>query len=153
MESVFVSSPRRATASPTCPHRRTFIIVESLVALSGLAGAVQLMAGVATPPNSDLPLGLSSWVLPGFWLFGTVALPAAIAGLLAYRRSPYAPLAVVLASVTMAVEVLVQIPFIGLNPLQAVFGGLAAVLGALGVHAWRTGWHPAGANRRAAARS
>jgi hypothetical protein len=148
MESVFVSSPRRATASLTCPHRRTFIIVESLVALSGLAGAVQLMAGVATPSNSDLPLGLSSWVLPGFWLLGTVALPAAVASLLAYRRSPYAPLAVVLASVTMAVEVLVQIPFIGLNPLQAVFGGLAVGLGALGVHAWRTGWRPADANRR-----
>jgi hypothetical protein len=77
MESVFVSSPRRATASAICPHRRTFIIVESLVALSGLAGAVQLMAGVATPPNSDLPLGLSSWVLPGFWLFGTVAVRTA----------------------------------------------------------------------------
>jgi hypothetical protein len=142
METAFVSSPSRATASPICPHRRTFIIVESLVALSGLAGAVQLMAGVATPPNSDLPFGLSSWVLPGFWLFGTVALPAAIAGLLAYRRSPYAPIAVVVASVTMAVEVLVQIPFIGLNPLQAVFGGLAVVLGALGVHARRKGWHP-----------
>ena len=153
MESVFVSTPRRDTASPMRPHRRTFIIVESLVALSGLAGAVQLMAGVATPPDSYLPLGLSSWVLPGFWLFGTVALPAAIAGLLAYRRSPYAPLAVVLASVTMAVEVLVQIPFIGLKPLQAVFGGLAVVLGALGVRAWRTGWRPARANRRAAARS
>jgi len=153
MDSVFVSSPRRATASSICPHRRTLIIVESLVALSGLAGAVQLMAGVATPPNSYLPLGLSSWVLPGFWLFGTVALPAAIAGLLAYRRSPYAPLAVVLASVTMAVEVLVQIPFIGLNPLQAIFGGLAVVLGALGVHAWRTGWRPTRSNRRAAALS
>jgi len=153
MDSVFVSSPRRATASSICPHRRTLIIVESLVALSGLAGAVQLMAGVATPPNSYLPLGLSSWVLPGFWVFGIVALPAAIAGLLAYRRSPYAPLAVVLASVTMAVEVLVQIPFIGLNPLQAIFGGLAVVLGALGVHAWRTGWRPTRSNRRAAALS
>jgi hypothetical protein len=142
MDSVFVSSPSRATASLICPHRRAFITVESLVALSGLAGAVQLMAGVATPPNSDLPLRVSSWVLPVLWLFGTVALPAAIAGLLAYRRSPYAPLAVVLASVTMAVEVLVQIPFIGLNPLQAVFGGLTVVLGALGVHAWRTGWRP-----------
>ena len=153
MKSVFVSSPRRAAASPICPHRRTFIIVDSLVALSGLAGAVQLMAGVATPPNSDLPLGLSSWVLPGFWLFGTVALPAAIASLLAYRRSPYAPLAVVLASVTMAVEVLVQIPFIGLHPLQAVFGGLAVVLGALGVHAWRTGWRQGNAYAKAASRS
>src|SRR5918995_6469164 len=112
MESADVSSPSRSTASLICPHRGTFIIVESLVALSGLAGAVQLMAGVATPPNSDLPLGVSSWVLPGLWLFGTVALPAAIAGLLAYHRSPYAPLAVVLASATMAVEVLVQIPFI-----------------------------------------
>src|ERR671913_205093 len=124
MESVFVSSPRRDTASPIRPHRRTFIIVESLVALSGLAGAVQLMAGVATPPDSALPLGLSSWVLPGFWLFGTVALPAAIAVLLAYRRSPYAPLAVVLASVTMAVLVPSLIPLLVPKTRPAGFRGL-----------------------------
>jgi hypothetical protein len=122
------------------PHRRVFIVAESLVALSGLAGAVQLVAGVTTPPNSDLPFGLSSWVLPGFWLFGTVALPAAVAAWLAYRRSAYAPVAVMIAAITMAIEVTVQIPFVGLNPLQAIFGGVAMVLGILGFRARRAGW-------------
>ena len=78
--------------------------------------------------------------MPGLWLFATVPLPATVAAVLAYRRSPYAPAAVLLAAATMAIEVVVQIPFIGLNPLQAVFGGVAVALGALAVHAHRAGW-------------
>ncbi|MFP5283042.1 MAG: hypothetical protein ACLGIF_06300 [Actinomycetes bacterium] len=137
--------PSRTRPSSGCPHRRLFVVTESLVALSGLLGTVQLVAGIATPPLEDLPLGLSSWVLPGVWLFATVTLPAAAAAWLAYRRSPLTPGAVLLAAATMAVEVLVQIPFLGPNPLQAVFGGLAVALGALGWHARRAGWGTRGA--------
>lgn len=122
------------------PYRRVFVGVESVVALAGLGGAIQLIAGIFTPPVDDLPLGLSSWVLPGFWLLGTVAVPAAVTAWLAYRRSPYAPIAVFVAACTMAVEVAVQIPFIGPSWLQAIFGGLAAVLAVLAVHARRKGW-------------
>ena len=141
MQAASLRLRGRETADErVCPHRRIFVAAETVVAVSGLAGCIQLMAGIATPPDSDLPFGLSSWVLPGLWLFATVSLPAAAAAVLAYRRSPHAPVAVLLAAATMAIEVIVQIPFIGLNPLQAVFGGVAVALGALAVHARHAGW-------------
>ena len=76
------------------PFRRTPVVVESLVGLAGLAGSIQLLAGMATPPPSVLsPLGLTSWTLPAGWLFLTVALPSGLAGWLAWQRSPWAPVA------------------------------------------------------------
>ena len=52
------------------PFRRTMLVVETLVGVSGLAGSIQLLVGVATPPVSVLnPLGLASWTLPAGWLF------------------------------------------------------------------------------------
>jgi hypothetical protein len=36
----------------------------------------------------------------------------------------------------------VQIPFIGLSWVQAIFGGLAVALAALGLDARRKGWRP-----------
>jgi hypothetical protein len=135
---------RQAGRALPTPHRQIFVGAESVVALAGLGGAIQLIVGFFTPPVDDLPRGLSNWVLPGCWLFGTVAVPAAVAAWLAYRRSPYAPTAVFVAACTMAIEVAVQIPFLGPSWLQAVFGGLAAVLAVLAVHARRRGWRPTG---------
>jgi len=138
--------PGRSTRQPgvefPTPCRRIFVGVESVVALAGLGGALQLISGIFTPPVDDLPMGLSSWVLPGCWLFGTVTVPAAVGAWLSYRRSRYAPSAVFIAACTMAVEVAVQIPFIGPSWLQAVFGGLAAVLAVLAARARRRGWRP-----------
>jgi len=94
----------------------------------------------AIPPASDLaPIGLSSWVLPEFWLFATVVAPSGAAAWLAWRRSRLTPTAVILASVTLAVELLVQIPFVGFNVLQVVVGGIAVLLARLAVRARRTG--------------
>lgn len=133
---------------PTWPLRRTLATGESVVAVCGLAGAVMLTAGVFTPPVTDLaPLGLTSWVLPGLWLAATVPVPAGAAAVLALRRSPWAPTAVLVASATLAVEVLVQIPFVGPDPLQAVFGGAALALAGVAVQARRSGW-PAPSRRR-----
>jgi hypothetical protein len=47
------------------------------------------------------------------------------------------------ALIAWAIEVIVQIPFIGPNPLQAVFGSMAVALGALAVRAPQAGWHAA----------
>lgn len=128
--------PAAFTASHRLSLRRTIIAVEVVLSISGLAGAIQLVTGTFTPPVSDLePLGLSSWVLPGLWLFATVALPAGLAAWLAWRQSRWAPTVVLIGSLTLAVEVVVQIPFIGWSVLQAVFGGLAVVLAAMGLYA------------------
>ena len=122
------------------PHRWVFVVVEAIVALGGAAGAVQLATGTFTPPVADLePLGLTSWTLPGLWLFASVAVPSAAAATLAWRRSARAPAAVLVSSGLLAVELLVQIPFIGPSTLQAVFGTVAIAMAALAVHARSSG--------------
>ncbi|MGV1035398.1 MAG: hypothetical protein ACOYD0_00035 [Candidatus Nanopelagicales bacterium] len=123
------------------PHRRVFMVGEGSLAIAGFAGAVQLMTGVATPPVSDLePLGFTTWVLPGIWLGASVGLPSAAAAYLAWRRSPHAPNAVLLSSGLLAVELAVQIPFIGPSLLQGVFGTVALTMGGIALDARRRGW-------------
>ena len=129
--------PTRLTPVPTvltrtCRHRRSLLTIESAMAVFGLGGGVMLMLGRGTPPIEWLaPLGLSSWVLPGIWLTASVAVPSAAAASLALRRSPLTPPAVFVASALLGVELLVQIPFLGINGLQgamALIGGTAAGL-------------------------
>lgn len=123
-----------ATAGPPLPFRALFIVAESAVALGALVGALQLMTGTLTPPVADLaPLGLSSWVLPGVWLFTMVAIPATVAAWLAHQRSPMTTTAVLWASALLSVELLVQIPFVGPSGLQAVLGLVAVGLAAAAV--------------------
>jgi hypothetical protein len=125
------------------PFRRTIIAVETLVGLGGLAGSIQLLGGVATPAVSVLSsLGLTSWSLPAGWLFLTVAVPSSVASWLAWRRSPWAPPAILTASGLLAVELLVQIPFLGFSILQLIFGTVAVGMAAVGLLAKRAGWWP-----------
>ena len=127
------------------PWRRTFVAVEGLVAVAGAAGTVQLLAGIATPPDATLdPLasfGVSGWELPALWLFASVAVPSAMAAGAALHGSSRTPRWVMVASGLLAVELLVQVPFLGFNVMQAVFGAVAVVMAAL---AWRAraGWRP-----------
>jgi hypothetical protein len=139
--AALLVDPRPAVETATYPHRTVLVVSESLVAVAGAAGAVQLWEGTYAPPVEDIePLGLSSWRVPAVWLFASVAVPSAAAAWLAYRRSPNAPTAVVVASALLATELAVQIPFVGRSRLQAVFGSVGAGLGAVAVHARRTGW-------------
>jgi hypothetical protein len=125
------------------PFRPTIMFVEALVGLGGLEGSIQLFAGVATPPVSVLePVGLSSWTLPAGWLFVAVAVPSGLAAWLAWRRSAWAPPAVLLASGMLAIELLVQIPFLGLSVLQLVFGTVAVGMTVVALLARRRGWWP-----------
>jgi hypothetical protein len=134
MSVVHMATNKAPTAKIKLPFRRTIVVVESLVGLGGLAGSVQLLAGVATPPVSVLhPLGLSSWTLPAGWLFVSVVLPAAVAAWLAWRRSPWAPVAVLVASALLATELLVQIPFLGPSFLQLIFGTVAIGMAVVGL--------------------
>jgi hypothetical protein len=133
------------TITTHLPFRRTMVVVETLVGLGGLAGSMQLLAGVATPPESVLsPLGLSSWMLPAGWLFLTVALPSGLAAWLAWRRSPWAPVAVLVASALLATELLFQIPFLGLSLLQLIFGTVAIGMAVVAFLARKAGWWPRG---------
>ena len=132
---------RRPTVRPA-PFRKTFTVIEALVAVGGVMGTVQLLTGTFTPPVSVLePVGLSSWALPGVWLFGTVVVPSATAAVLAWRGSAYAPRAVLLASASLALELLVQIPFLGPSVLQAVFGTIAVGMAILALRQLQK--HPA----------
>ena len=127
------------------PFRRTIVAVESLVGLGGLAGSIQLLAGVATPPVSALsPLGLSSWALPAGWLLLSVAAPSGLAAWLAWRRSVWAPPAVLMASALLATELLVQIPFLGFSLLQLIFGAVAIGMAFVGLRCRTAGWWPPG---------
>ncbi len=103
--------------------RKIFTLVEGLTAVGGVMGSLTLIAGTGTPPVSVLrSVGLTSWVLPGLWLFPTPAAPSAAAAVLAWRKSKWAPPVVLLASATLAIELLVQIPFLGPSwHMQAVW--------------------------------
>jgi hypothetical protein len=130
------------------PFRRTFVGAESVLAVAGLAGAVQLWAGTYVPPISNLePLGLDSWRLPAVWLFSSVALPSAVSAVVALRRWQHTPAVVMTASGLLLVEVTVQIPFVGPSALQAVFGTVAVTMGSLAVAAQRSGRWQALADR------
>ena len=143
------ATAQTTTIGRRAPFRKTFVAIETLVALGGVMGTVQLLTGTFTPPVSALePIGLSSWVLPGLWLFGTVVVPSATAAVLAWRGSVHAPPVVLLASATLALELLVQIPFLGPSLLQAVFGTVAITMAALALQARRTGWPRAEQSRR-----
>jgi hypothetical protein len=102
--------------TPRPPFGWTIVVVETLVSLGGLAGSIQLLAGVAAPPVSAFsPLWLSNWTLPAAWLFLSVAVPSGLAAWLAWRRSDWTAPAVLLGERLLAIELLVQIPFLGLK--------------------------------------
>jgi TRAP-type mannitol/chloroaromatic compound transport system permease small subunit len=102
---------------------------------------VQLMTGTFTPPTADIAgLGLSSWVLPGVWLLVTVAVPSALASWFAWRRSPRTTVSVLWASALLALELVVQVPFVGLSALQLVLGVFAVLMAAAATRARRLGW-------------
>ena len=103
------------------PYRLAIVALGGLTAVGGWLGTWQLVAGVATPPAGDLPPGLDTWVLPGVWLCATVAIPWTVATLLEWFRSDLAPVAVLVACTTLALELAVQIPFVGFSVLQLVF--------------------------------
>jgi hypothetical protein len=138
MTDQFVESSPTVLA-PTRRHRRTLLTMESAMAVFGLGGGIMLMSGYGTPPVEAISsLGLSSWVLPGVWLTASVAIPSAGAAYLAWRGSPLTPRAVMVASGLLAVELLVQIPFLGVNGLQAAMALIGGTAAALAWHARRT---------------
>jgi hypothetical protein len=141
MTGLALDPSRSADLTQMYPHRTALMAAESLVAVAAIAGAIQLWAGVSTPPPEAIePLGLTTWKLPSVWLFASVAVPSATAVALLYRRSPSAPTAVLVASGLLATELAVQIPFVGPSALQAVLGSVAVGVAGVALHARRTGW-------------
>jgi hypothetical protein len=139
-----LKDPAHRSTSPVdarpVPWRRTLGVLAGVTALGGLAGAVQLVTGTFTPPVSDLdPLGLESWVLPGLWLAASVAVPCGVTAVLAWRRSRAVGSAGTVAGLLLALELAVQVPFVGWSVLQAVMGSVAAVLVLLGLLSRRQG--------------
>jgi hypothetical protein len=131
----------RPVPSGRYPFRATILVLEATLAAGGVVGTVQLISGAGAPDVGVLaPLGLTSWRLPALWLFLTVVLPATWAAWSAWRRSPLAPTAVLLGAATLAIELIVQIPFLGWSVLQAVFGAVAVGLAILALLARRHGW-------------
>lgn len=132
-----MTAPLRVPQAAGIDHlssRWLVVGLEAFIAIGALAGTWQLWDGTFAPPVSDLePLGLDSWRLPAVWLFVSVAAPSLVALYAAATDRTWAPYAVLVASVLLVVEVTVQIPFVGPSILQAVFGGLALVLGAVAV--------------------
>lgn len=125
------------------PFRRTFTATEAVIGVSALAGTWMLLTDTYTPDVAVLePLGLDSWALPGVWLFASAAAPALTAAWLAWRKSDLAPAAVLAASGLLAVELLAQIPFLGLDPLQAIMGVPAVAMAGLALRARTAGWRP-----------
>ena len=119
------------------PFRQLMNIIEIVLGAGAAAGAMQLLAGVATPPNDQLPFGLHSWTWPAVWLLATVCVPSVVAAVALSRRSASGPALVLVATVLLGVELLVQIPFIGLSWLQLVVGMLGASAAGMAIVARR----------------
>jgi hypothetical protein len=134
------STPLAGKTTTPWPYRRLLMVLEGLIALSAFAGSVQLMVSGGGPFDADLPLGLPNWLVSGLWLFSLVAVPAAVAAWLCWRRSPHGLTAVLIASAGLGVDVVAQIPFIGWNVLQLVFGLIALAMALLALDARRRGW-------------
>ncbi len=114
-------------------RRRLLLVLAGLTSVAAWVGAAQLVLDLYTPPVSDLePLGLDSWLLPGLWLAASVAVPCLVVAVLAYRGSPRVGPAGLVAAGLLGVELAVQVPFVGLDRLQAVMGTVAVVIGVLG---------------------
>jgi hypothetical protein len=114
------------SALPPYRFRRSMAAIEIALAAASAVGAVQLFADVATPPDDQLPLGLRSWAWPAVWLLATVCVPAALAAIALTRRAPSDPAVVLAATGLLGVELVVQIPFVGLSWLQLAVGLLGA---------------------------
>ena len=126
---------------PPEPYRRLFVIAEAVIGGNALLGTALLLTDTFTPDVSVLaPLGLHSWVLPGLWLFASVAVPSGWACRAALLRSAKAPEVVLVASAALLVELAVQLPFLGFDPLQVVMGVPALALAFVAVDARRRGW-------------
>ncbi len=128
--------------------RAVFVVTWAVTCVGAVGGSISMIIGQGTPPLSAIePLGLDSWVLPGLWLLASVAVPAAVVVVLAWRRSARTPAAVLIASGVLAIELAVQVPFVGPSVLQAVFGAVAVTMAAL---AWaaRDSWRPTAAVSR-----
>lgn len=123
-----------AGAAPAAPAwRRTLGAVAALTGAAAAVGSVQLLTGTFTPPVSDLrPLGLESWVLPGLWLAASVGVPCTVTAVLAWRGSRWLGIAAIEAGLLLAVELVVQLPYVGRDPLQAVMAVVAGTLVCLG---------------------
>jgi hypothetical protein len=67
---------------------------------------------------------------------------------LAWRGSSHTPTAVLVASATLAIEILVQIPFLGPSPFQVVFGGIAVTMAGLALLARRAAGRSASSGSR-----
>lgn len=112
------------------PHRRLYVVAALAIAAAGAIGTAQLVSGTFTPPISALDrLRLTSWVLPGLWLFASVVVPWSVAAWAAARRWPAAPVTVLIAAGLLLVELAVQIPFLGFSPFQPAMGAAAIGLG------------------------
>ena len=119
------------------PFRTGIVALECLVAVGGIAGTIQLWTGTYAPPVDVLePLGLTSWKLPALWLFATVVVPSTVPAWLAWRKSPHAPTAVLVAAAALLVELVVQIPFVGPDVLQAGFAVALAAAAFTGRNRW-----------------
>ena len=121
--------------------RTPILALEGSLAVGGVVGTVQLMAGVGAPDLGVLvPLGLATWRLPALWLFLTVVVPSTWAAWLAWRRTRAHPRWCCWVLATLAIELVVQIPFLGWSVLQAIFGAVAVGLAVLALQARRREW-------------
>ncbi|MFE7224059.1 hypothetical protein ACFU7D_04645 [Nocardioides sp. NPDC057577] len=128
-----MSTAGAGAIAPVPAWRRTVGVLSALTGAAAAVGSVQLLTGTFAPPVSDLEaLGLESWALPALWLAGTVAVPCAATAVLAWRRSRWMGAAAVAAGSLLLVELAVQLPFVGLDPLQGVMAVVAGSLVCLG---------------------
>ena len=125
------------------PLRFSLIILDAFLALTAIGGGISLLAGIYSPPVSDLAGSpFSDYTLPGLALFVLVGGSALIAAILTIRRHPYAPLASAAAGIMILIFEIVEVIAIGSPPgvarnLQVFYFSLGALILVLAVAQWR----------------
>jgi len=143
-----------SSASPAlhAPRKRgrgekTLIGIEVFNGVSALGGGIALMirpdGAVLHLPHTLLDGSpFSDYLVPGLALTSLVGVGMLGAALLRGRHLPYASELEIATGAALVIFEIVEVSLIGFSPLQALYGGLGAIVFAAGARRWTVDRRP-----------
>jgi hypothetical protein len=121
--------------------QRLLIATEIFNGLGALAGGLTLMAspdgGIMHMPTANLAGSpFADYFVPGLLLTVFIGLGMLGAAALLFMHRPYALELSIVTGAALVIFEIVEVSIIGFNPLQVLYGGLGALVLALGLRGW-----------------